>query len=135
MLISADLIRGRKMTSWPAIQVDMRNAGAQWVDQEVVVDNGLVSSRRPDDIPAFNKKNDRGVCRRATRGGCGVGKNSVVIPSEGSAIPPRRRCGKEARTLLMLPALFLPRFEIVSERSNAAICSQRHLELQIVNFR
>jgi protease I len=56
VLISADLVRGRKMTSWPAIQVDMRNAGAKWVDEEVVVDNGLVSSRKPDDIPAFNRK-------------------------------------------------------------------------------
>jgi len=56
VLISAKLVRGRKMTSWPAIQVDMRNAGANWVDQEVIVDNGLVSSRKPDDIPAFNKK-------------------------------------------------------------------------------
>jgi len=56
VLISADLVRGRKMTSSPAIQVDMRNAGARWVDQEVVVDNGLVSSRKPDDIPAFNRK-------------------------------------------------------------------------------
>jgi protease I len=56
VLISADLVRGRKMTSWPAIKVDMRNAGAIWVDQEVIVDNGLVSSRKPDDIPAFNKK-------------------------------------------------------------------------------
>src|SRR5438552_1690266 len=56
VLISADLVRGRKMTSWPAIQVDMQNAGARWVDEEVVVDNGLVSSRKPDDIPAFNKK-------------------------------------------------------------------------------
>src|SRR5215831_6063579 len=56
LLINADLVRGRKMTSWPAIQVDMRNAGARWVDQEVVVDNGLVSSRKPDDIPAFNRK-------------------------------------------------------------------------------
>ena len=56
VLISADLVRGRKMTSWPAIKVDMRNAGARWVDEEVVVDNGLVSSRKPDDIPAFNKK-------------------------------------------------------------------------------
>jgi protease I len=56
VLISADLVRGRKMTSWPAIQVDMRNAGANWVDEEVVVDNGLVSSRKPDDIPAFNRK-------------------------------------------------------------------------------
>jgi protease I len=56
VLISADLVRGRKMTSWPAIQVDMRNAGAKWVNEEVVVDNGLVSSRKPDDIPAFNRK-------------------------------------------------------------------------------
>jgi len=56
LLINADLVRGRKMTSWPAIQVDMRNAGARWVDEEVVVDNGLVSSRKPDDIPAFNRK-------------------------------------------------------------------------------
>ena len=56
VLISADVVRGRKMTSWPAIQVDMRNAGARWVDEEVVVDNGLVSSRKPDDIPAFNRK-------------------------------------------------------------------------------
>ena len=56
VLISAGLVRGRKMTSWPAIKVDMRNAGANWVDQEVIVDNGLVSSRKPDDIPAFNKK-------------------------------------------------------------------------------
>jgi protease I len=56
VLINADLVRGRKMTSWPAIQVDMRNAGARWVDEPVVVDNGLVSSRKPDDIPAFNKK-------------------------------------------------------------------------------
>jgi protease I len=56
LLISADLVRGRKMTSWPAIQADMRNAGAKWVDEEVVVDNGLVSSRKPDDIPAFNRK-------------------------------------------------------------------------------
>ena len=44
------------MTSWPAIRVDMRNAGARWVDEEVVVDNGLVSSRKPDDIPALNRK-------------------------------------------------------------------------------
>ena len=56
VLISANLVRGRKMTSWPAIKVDMRNAGANWVDQEVIVDNGLVSSRKPDDIPAFNEK-------------------------------------------------------------------------------
>ena len=56
VLIDASVIRGRTVTSWPAIKTDVRNAGATWVDQEVVVDNGLVTSRRPDDIPAFNKK-------------------------------------------------------------------------------
>ncbi len=56
VLITADLVRDRTMTSWPAIQADMRNAGANWVDEEVVVDNGLVTSRKPDDIPAFNRK-------------------------------------------------------------------------------
>lgn len=55
-LIDAGLVRGRKMTSWPSLQTDLRNAGADWVDQEVVVDHGLVTSRKPDDIPAFNQK-------------------------------------------------------------------------------
>ena len=56
VLIDAGVIRGRTVTSWPAIKTDVRNAGANWVDKEVVVDNGLVTSRRPDDIPAFNEK-------------------------------------------------------------------------------
>jgi protease I len=56
VLISAGVLKGRKLTSWPAIQDDVRNAGAQWVDAEVFVENGLVTSRKPDDIPAFNKK-------------------------------------------------------------------------------
>jgi len=55
-LIEAGVVRGRKMTSWPSVKTDLINAGADWVDQEVVVDSGLVSSRKPDDIPAFNKK-------------------------------------------------------------------------------
>ncbi len=56
VLIDANVIRGRTLTSWPAIKTDVRNAGGNWVDQEVVVDNGLVTSRKPDDIPAFNQK-------------------------------------------------------------------------------
>jgi protease I len=55
-LIEAGAVEGRKMTSWPSLQTDLKNAGAQWVDQEVVVDNGLVTSRKPDDLPAFNRK-------------------------------------------------------------------------------
>ncbi len=55
-LIEADGVRGRKMTSWPSIRTDLENAGAEWVDEEVIVDNGLVTSRKPDDIPAFVKK-------------------------------------------------------------------------------
>jgi protease I len=56
ILVEAGLARGRKLTSYPTLQTDIRNAGGEWVDQEVVVDNGLVTSRKPDDIPAFNKK-------------------------------------------------------------------------------
>lgn len=55
-LIEAGVVRGRQMTSYASIQTDLKNAGAQWVDQEVVTDNGLVTSRKPDDIPAFNRK-------------------------------------------------------------------------------
>jgi len=56
VLIDAGVVRGRTLTSWPAIKTDVRNAGGNWVNEEVVVDNGLVTSRKPDDIPAFNKK-------------------------------------------------------------------------------
>jgi protease I len=52
-LIEANAVQGRTVTSWPSLQTDLRNAGANWVDQEVVVDQGLVTSRKPDDIPAF----------------------------------------------------------------------------------
>ena len=55
-LIEAGAVRGRTMTSWPSIKTDLINAGAEWVDREVVTDNGLVTSRKPDDIPAFNEK-------------------------------------------------------------------------------
>ncbi len=56
LLIEAGVARDRTLTSWPSLTTDLRNAGANRVDQEVVVDNGLVTSRKPDDIPAFNKK-------------------------------------------------------------------------------
>jgi protease I len=56
ILVEADVVRGRKLTSWPTLQTDIRNAGGNWVDQQVVVDQGLVTSRKPDDIPAFTDK-------------------------------------------------------------------------------
>jgi len=55
-LVEADLVRDRTITSWPSLQTDVRNAGGRWVDEEVVVDEGLVSSRNPDDLPAFCSK-------------------------------------------------------------------------------
>ncbi len=55
-LVEADVVRGRTLTSWPTLQTDLRNAGAEWVDEEVHVDGRLVSSRKPDDIPSFNRK-------------------------------------------------------------------------------
>jgi protease I len=56
MLVEADVVRGRTVTSWPSLHTDLQNAGADWVDREVVTDEGLVTSRKPDDIPAFNLK-------------------------------------------------------------------------------
>ena len=54
-LVEADVVRGRTLTSWPSLQTDLRNAGANWKDEEVVVDGNLVTSRKPDDLPAFNE--------------------------------------------------------------------------------
>ena len=74
-LIETGVTKGRTMTSWPSLKTDLRNAGATWVDQEVVTDHGLVTSRKPDDIPAFNRKmieefaegnHGRGLGRSAT---------------------------------------------------------------------
>jgi protease I len=56
VLVEAGVVRDRTLTSWPTLQTDIRNAGGNWVDREVVVDRGLVTSRKPDDIPAFNEK-------------------------------------------------------------------------------
>ncbi|WP_165235391.1 type 1 glutamine amidotransferase domain-containing protein [Aquisphaera insulae] len=55
-IIEAGAARGRRIASWPSLKTDLRNAGAEWVDEEAVVDGNLVSSRKPDDIPAFNRK-------------------------------------------------------------------------------
>jgi protease I len=56
MLVEADVVRGRTLTSWPSLQTDIRNAGGNWVDEEVQHDRGLVTSRKPADLPAFNAK-------------------------------------------------------------------------------
>ena len=55
-LIESGMVKGRKLTSWPSLKTDLANAGAEWVDREVVVDRGLVTSRKPADLPAFNQK-------------------------------------------------------------------------------
>jgi protease I len=55
-LIEAGAVKGRRMTSWPSLRTDLRNAGANWVDQEAVLDGGLLTSRKPDDLPAFNRE-------------------------------------------------------------------------------
>jgi protease I len=56
LLAEADIVEGRRVTSWPSLKTDLRNAGAEWTDAEVVCDRGLVTSRKPDDLPAFNRK-------------------------------------------------------------------------------
>ena len=56
VLVEAGVVRGRRLTSWPTLETDIRNAGGEWTDEQVVVDDNLVTSRKPDDIPAFNEK-------------------------------------------------------------------------------
>lgn len=73
-LIEADVVRGRKMTSWPSVKTDLINAGAEWDDEEVVVDAGLVSSRKPEDLPAFNKKMIEEFAEGVHRGQRAVGR-------------------------------------------------------------
>jgi protease I len=61
-LVEADVVRGRTLTSWPSLRTDIRNAGGEWIDEEVHVDNGLVTSRKPDDLPAFCHKLVEEIC-------------------------------------------------------------------------
>ena len=81
-LVEADVVRGRTLTSWPSLQTDLRNAGASWVDEEVHVDNGLVSSRKPDDLPAFCAKVVEEIAER---------RHERQTASNGEAVPARER--------------------------------------------
>jgi protease I len=56
VLVESGVVRGKRVTSWPTLETDIRNAGGEWVDEEVVVDGNLVTSRKPDDLPAFNRE-------------------------------------------------------------------------------
>ena len=80
ILVEAGVVRDRTLTSWPTLQTDVRNAGGNWVDQEVVVDEGLVTSRKPDDIPAFNEKMIEEFCE-GRHAGQGAGVHGEATPS------------------------------------------------------
>ena len=69
MLVEADAVRGRTVTSWPSLKTDIKNAGGTWVDQEVIVSNGVVTSRKPEDIPAFNREMISLFSKGAAQGG------------------------------------------------------------------
>lgn len=82
LLVSAGLVKGRTLTSWPTLQDDIRNAGGNWVDQEVVTDGNWVSSRKPDDIPAFNREMTEHIAAYMKRGLKGTAdENGVGLAS------------------------------------------------------
>jgi len=74
MIVEAGAAKGRTLTSWPSLKTDIANAGGNWVDEEVVVDNGLVTSRKPDDIRAFNKK----MIEQFAEGGRNAGERNIA---------------------------------------------------------
>jgi protease I len=80
-LVEAGVVRGRTLTSWPSLKTDLTNAGATWVDREVCVDHGLVSSRKPDDIPAFNRRMIEEFAEGAHSGRTGAVRGSQTAPS------------------------------------------------------
>jgi protease I len=84
MLVEAGVVRDRKVTSWPSLQTDIRNAGGNWVDEEVVVDQGLVTSRKPEDLTAFKEKIIEDFARADTRSNPS-GRERPQSPARGRA--------------------------------------------------
>ncbi|HEX6963384.1 MAG TPA: type 1 glutamine amidotransferase domain-containing protein [Lacipirellula sp.] len=80
-LIETSAVKGRRMTSYPSLKTDLKNAGAEWVDEEVVVDRGLVTSRNPDDLPAFNRK----LIEEIAEGSHGPGLSKKAQPAKAGA--------------------------------------------------
>jgi protease I len=88
-LIDSGVARGRRMTSWHSIQMDLKNAGADWVDREVVVDRGLVTSRKPDDIPAFNERMIEEFAEGLHGGQRQASRERIHVPESESETVPR----------------------------------------------
>lgn len=79
MLVEADAVRGRRVTSWPSLKTDLRNAGGNWADQEVIRDGNIVTSRKPADIPAFNREMIELFGKRTERQPVGAGRESRLV--------------------------------------------------------
>lgn len=99
-LIEAGMVKGRKVTSWPSLKTDLVNAGAKWVDLEVVADSRLVTSRKPSDLPAFNRKMIEVFAEAVTERGRRMAAHEPLQlqPVPGRAKRPRKGLGRKAQT-------------------------------------
>ena len=98
ILVEAGVVEGRTVTSWPSLQKDLRNAGANWVDEEVVVDEGLVTSRKPDDLPGLLRQDRRGVRRGPPRGRAAARGQRRAPSTQRNPPCARRKAGRMGDT-------------------------------------
>ena len=136
VLAEADVVRGRTLTSYPSLQTDLRNAGAQWVDEQVVTHHGLVTSRKPDDIPAFNRKMieefAEGVHERRFVADADRIRASEIMTANPEAVTPNATVQDAARLMRDLDVGIVPVVESEESLQLVGVVTDRDLAVRVL---